>query len=120
MFLDPVIAYFEFDSANVSAEAALSLDEAASLYFSTEGAILFVEGYADTRGSVAANLRTSRRRAEAAARYLVERGVPEDAIEVEAYGETQLRVKTADGVSELQNRRVEVVVVGQAAGSPRP
>ncbi|OYX65981.1 MAG: flagellar motor protein MotB, partial [Sphingomonadales bacterium 32-64-17] len=36
------------------------------------------------------------------------RGIPAARISTEAFGETQNRVPTADGVRELQNRRVEV------------
>ena len=36
------------------------------------------------------------------------RGIPDGRISSEAFGESQLRVPTADGVRELQNRRVEV------------
>jgi outer membrane protein OmpA-like peptidoglycan-associated protein len=39
---------------------------------------------------------------------MVGRGINASNISTEGFGETNLRVPTADGVRELQNRRVEV------------
>ena len=48
------------------------------------------------------------RRADAVKAYLTARGIGGDKISTEAFGESRPRVDTADGVRELQNRRVEV------------
>ena len=40
--------------------------------------------------------------------YLTSHGVPDTVITSQAFGETMPRVPTADGVRELQNRRVEI------------
>ena len=56
------------------------------------------------------------RRTDAVTGYLTRSGVPPLAIEAEAYGEANPRVPTADGVRELQNRRVEI----RHGQSPRP
>ncbi|MFA7597294.1 MAG: flagellar motor protein MotB, partial [Novosphingobium sp.] len=47
--------------------------------------------------------------------YLTARGIPGDRITSEAFGEANPRVPTADGVRELQNRRVEITY-GPGAG----
>lgn len=104
----PAIAFFEFDSRAISPDAAALLDETASQIRGSGMRRLRVAGFADRTGTAAANLRMSRARAEAVAAYLRERGVPVDAITIEAYGETRPRVETADGVREIQNRRVEI------------
>jgi len=39
---------------------------------------------------------------------MVSRSIPASAISTQAFGETRSRVQTADGVRELQNRRVEI------------
>lgn len=104
----PAIAFFEFDSRAISPEAAALLDETASQILGSGVRRLRVAGFADRMGTAAVNLRMSRARAEAVAAYLRERGVPADAITIEAYGETRLRVDTPDGVREIQNRRVEI------------
>jgi outer membrane protein OmpA-like peptidoglycan-associated protein len=52
----------------------------------------------------------SLRRANAVKDALVREGVPAQAIAVIGRGEAGLLVKTADGVREPQNRRVEIVI----------
>ncbi|MBH5322023.1 OmpA family protein, partial [Aurantiacibacter sediminis] len=48
------------------------------------------------------------RRNDSVQAYLTSRGIPGGRIMSEAFGENDLRVPTADGVRELQNRRVEI------------
>lgn len=69
-----------------------------------------VAGHTDSTGTPAYNLALSRRRAEAVAAELVNRGVARQAIAIQAFGETKPLVATADGVREPQNRRVEIVL----------
>jgi outer membrane protein OmpA-like peptidoglycan-associated protein len=70
---------------------------------------VLVEGHADRSGPESYNLALSQRRAEAVAAALRARGVPGDAMSLQAFGETRPRVPTADGVREPQNRRVEIL-----------
>ena len=65
-------------------------------------------GHTDRSGSVAYNIGLAERRNASVTEYLASRGIPEMRIASEAFGESQPRVPTADGVRELQNRRVEV------------
>jgi outer membrane protein OmpA-like peptidoglycan-associated protein len=65
-------------------------------------------GHADRSGSAQYNVGLSQRRADAVRSYMTARGVPDTRISTEAFGETMPRVPTADGVRELQNRRVEI------------
>ena len=39
---------------------------------------------------------------------LASKGIPDGVMTTEAFGETRPRVETADGVREVQNRRVEI------------
>ena len=65
-------------------------------------------GYTDTSGTPRYNLGLSQRRADAVKGYMSSHGVSDGVITTQAFGETNLRVQTADGVRELQNRRVEI------------
>ena len=65
-------------------------------------------GHTDTSGSTQYNMGLAQRRNSSVRDYLSARGIPDGRISSEAFGESQLRVPTADGVRELQNRRVEV------------
>jgi outer membrane protein OmpA-like peptidoglycan-associated protein len=40
--------------------------------------------------------------------YLAGRGIPDGVMTTEAFGESRPLIETADGVSEPQNRRVEI------------
>jgi outer membrane protein OmpA-like peptidoglycan-associated protein len=68
-----------------------------------------IAGHADRSGPEAYNQVLSERRARNVAQALGERGIPASTMGVEAYGESQPRVPTDDGVREPQNRRVEIV-----------
>jgi outer membrane protein OmpA-like peptidoglycan-associated protein len=68
-----------------------------------------VAGHADRSGTEAYNEALSEGRAQIVARALVQRGVPEQAIDVEWFGEQRPRVPTPDGQREPRNRRVEIV-----------
>jgi outer membrane protein OmpA-like peptidoglycan-associated protein len=65
-------------------------------------------GYADRSGSTQYNVGLSERRNGSVRSYLGGRGIADSAISSQAFGESNPRVPTADGVRELQNRRVEI------------
>lgn len=65
-------------------------------------------GHTDRSGSTTYNMGLAERRNASVNEYLAGRGIPADRISSEAFGESQPRVATEDGVRELQNRRVEV------------
>jgi outer membrane protein OmpA-like peptidoglycan-associated protein len=104
----PYIVFFEFDSADISAEAATILNNAVSAYGNCGSARVMLAGHTDTSGSAQYNVGLAERRNTAVRGYMAGRGVPDGQIMGEAFGETQPRVPTADGVREAQNRRVEV------------
>ncbi|MBS29064.1 MAG: hypothetical protein CL566_09130 [Alphaproteobacteria bacterium] len=69
-----------------------------------------VSGYTDSIGSAASNERLSERRASVVAAALRIRGIDRKAIKTGGYGEEFQAKRTADGVAEAKNRRVEVSV----------
>ena len=106
----PYIVFFDFDKSNITPEAAGILDNAISAYAnpSCNSVPIMLAGHTDTSGSKSYNVGLSQRRNASAQAYLVSRNVPASAISAQAFGETKLRVQTADGVREPQNRRVEI------------
>ena len=92
----------------ITSEAAATLDSAVSAYSSCNSVPIMVAGYADRSGSDQYNQGLSERRGAAVQAYLVSRGLPSGSISTRGFGETNPRVPTADGVRELQNRRVEI------------
>ncbi len=103
------VVFFAWDRADITPVAATILDQVASDFARGEVPRIILSGHTDTTGTADYNLRLSERRARAAAAELTARGVPAEAIEVTWFGETDLRVPTADGVREPQNRRVEML-----------
>lgn len=102
------LVFFEFDRANLTPEAQSVLNQAAASAGNQRPTVINVTGHADRAGSDDYNMRLSMRRADAVAGYLESQGVPRSAMAVEAEGESQPLVPTADGVREPQNRRVMI------------
>ena len=104
----PFIVFFEWDKSDITPEAASILDNAVTQYQSCGNAQVMLAGYTDTSGTSKYNVGLSQRRADAVKAYMSSKSVPDTVITTNAFGETNLRVQTADGVREVQNRRVEV------------
>ena len=103
------VVFFAWDRADITPVAATILDQVASDFERGQVPRIVLAGHTDTTGTAEYNMGLSERRARAAAAELIARGVPAEAIEVTWFGETQLRVPTADEVREPQNRRVEML-----------
>ncbi|MCE7797757.1 OmpA family protein, partial [Sphingobium sufflavum] len=104
----PYIVFFEWDRSDVTPDAATILDNAVSAYANCGNAQVLLAGHADKSGTPKYNLGLSERRNTAVRGYLSSKGIPDGVISSEAFGESRPRVETADGVRELQNRRVEI------------
>lgn len=104
---------FEIEIASRDAEhfEVDVLDNAVELFRASGGGRLLISGFSDSSGRSAVNMRVSEMRTRSAATYLSARGIPSTAIITEAFGETRPRVDTADGVREVQNRRVEITAI---------
>ena len=100
--------FFDHDESYITADAAGILDNAVRAYANCGTAAVMLAGHADRSGNVTYNVGLSERRNAEVQAYLTGRGIPEDRISSEAFGESQPRVATDDGVREIQNRRVEV------------
>ncbi|MBA4755548.1 MAG: OmpA family protein [Sphingobium sp.] len=104
----PYIVFFEWDKSDVTPDAATILDNAVSAYSNCGSAQVMLAGYADKSGSASYNVGLSQRRADAVKAYMASKGIPDGVMTTQAFGESNPRVETADGVRELQNRRVEI------------
>lgn len=104
----PYIVFFNWDESDITPDAATILDNAVSAYANCGSASVMLAGHTDTSGTPAYNIGLAERRNASVRDYLSARGVPDGRITSQAFGESQLRVPTADGVRELQNRRVEI------------
>ena len=91
------------DSEKVLPKIIAAVRERKSMY-------IYVIGHADTMGTKEWNMDLSRRRAIAVKDLLVRGGVAANTIWIKYHGEENPLFPTADGVWELKNRRIEVVV----------
>jgi OmpA-OmpF porin, OOP family len=104
----PYIVFFEWDKSDITPEAGSILDNAVTAYGDCGQAQVMLAGHADKSGTPKYNLGLSQRRNDAVQSYLTGKGIPGGVITTKAFGEGAPRVETADGVRELQNRRVEI------------
>ena len=103
----PTLIFFDWGKSELSGDAKASLDKVAQRYRQGPRPMT-IDGHSDRSGASASNLVSSRYRAAIARDYLVGVGVPAAAVTIRAYGETWPIITTADGVREVQNRRVEI------------
>ena len=104
------MVFFDWDRANLSAQALTTIKQAAGAYKQKGNARITATGHTDTSGAPAYNMALSLRRANAVKDALVREGVPATAIAVVGRGEQGLLVQTGPNVREPQNRRVEIVI----------
>ena len=104
----PYIVFFDWDQSDITPEAASVLNSAVTAYRDCGNASVMLAGHTDRSGTVTYNQGLAERRNASVRDYMTGRGIPSARISSEAFGESQPRVPTADGVRELQNRRVEV------------
>jgi len=104
---------FASGSASINPGFYPTLDAVAESLIKYPNSLIDVYGFTDTTGSDALNQRLSEQRAQAVADYLSARGVARSRFATRGFGESydQLRIKTADGVAEPLNRRVEIKII---------
>jgi outer membrane protein OmpA-like peptidoglycan-associated protein len=78
------------------------------------GLNLEIEGHTDSVGGDAFNQRLSEQRADTVRGYLVEQGVPAEAVVAHGFGKDRPVASNATAAGRQQNRRVELVVSGAA------
>jgi outer membrane protein OmpA-like peptidoglycan-associated protein len=78
---------------------------------------LQVEGHTDSVGSDDYNQQLSEKRAGAVRDYLIQQGISADAIEARGFGKTEPVASNDTPEGRQQNRRVEMVISGDAIGN---
>lgn len=113
-FGDPsqFIVYFDFDRSNIRESERAVIARAIAYARRTKATSVRVIGHADRSGSDQYNVGLSNRRARSVADALRRAG-----IQVEARGESDPAVPTADGVRHQANRRAAIIIVESATGA---
>ncbi|MFD1216188.1 MULTISPECIES: OmpA family protein [Microbulbifer] len=99
---------FEFNSARLTPNAEMELDQVVRSLRSQPGSRVEVAGHTDSKGNDGYNLRLSRERAESVRKYLVRGGIDSARISARGYGETQPIATNATEEGRAMNRRVEM------------
>ncbi|MFU8803361.1 MAG: peptidoglycan-associated lipoprotein Pal, partial [Bradymonadaceae bacterium] len=101
--------YFPYDSTEISEDSQKALEENIRWLRANPDSTIVLEGHTDERGTPEYNLALGERRAHHIRRYLVQRGVNDQRLQILSYGEEK---PVAFGQSEsdfARNRRVEFI-----------
>ncbi len=113
--LEPV--FFDFDKYYIRKKDAVpTLDSLASIMKTYPTLYIQLEGNTDSRGSRKYNVALSTNRAKSARKYLIKKGIDENRLSTDWFGEEKLANNCADNVvcpeaDHQINRRVDVVPV---------
>ena len=94
------------------------LAKVAGILIAYPGLNIEVGGYTDNVGGDAMNQKLSENRAGAVRDYLVQQGVTTNSVTSKGYGNTLPVASNDNSAGRQENRRVELVVSGDAIGSP--
>jgi outer membrane protein OmpA-like peptidoglycan-associated protein len=100
--------YFDFKSARLRADAARTLQDNAAAMTRTDAWTILVTGYADIQGPPTYNRMLAQRRAEAVKQFLVELGVPAEAVKVVTLGQEATLCDDPGKECQQLNRRVHL------------
>ena len=108
-----------FDSGQYTLKpgAREKLAKIGGIILAHQGLKLQIEGHTDSIGGDELNQRLSERRASSVRDYLVSQGVSMDAVTARGFGKSQPVTDNTTAVGRQQNRRVELVVSGEAIGT---
>ncbi|MEX1001454.1 MAG: DUF5723 family protein [Crocinitomicaceae bacterium] len=102
---------FETAKAVILEESFESLEELAELMIRKPEWRLKIAGHTDSQGAAQNNLILSKKRAESVKEFLVQRGVTEDRLIVQYFGEEQPIATNDTAEGRQQNRRVEMTLI---------
>jgi peptidoglycan-associated lipoprotein len=106
------IVFFEFDSDEITSDAAELLRLKAAVLGANPNVRLRIEGHADQRGSTEYNLALGQRRAEAVRVFLADYGVDTSRFATISYGKERPLMEGNDEFTWSRNRRAEFAVIG--------
>jgi outer membrane protein OmpA-like peptidoglycan-associated protein len=93
------------------------LAKVSGILLSYPGLTLEVEGFTDNTGTEPFNQKLSEQRAQAVRDYLISQGIPSARVTAKGLGETMPVASNDTPAGRQQNRRVELIVSGDAIGT---
>jgi outer membrane protein OmpA-like peptidoglycan-associated protein len=118
------LVFFDLDSTEIKPQAMPIIREAVKDFHEDQERVgqplrLEIIGHTDRSGSAAHNRKLAEKRACAVADVLIRLGIPSDRLDVGGAPNTY-RIATAEGVREIQNRFVEMVIGDPMVGITTP
>ncbi len=107
---------FDFNKYTLKPEARERLAKVSGILLAYPNLKLQVEGYTDNIGSDQYNQKLSQERADSVRDFLVQQSVPDSNITAQGYGESHPVADNSTSSGRAQNRRVQLVVSGNAIG----
>jgi outer membrane protein OmpA-like peptidoglycan-associated protein len=107
---------FETDKYALRAVARERLSKIAGIVLANPDLHLVAEGHTDSVGTEAHNQQLSEQRAGSVRDYLLKQGIPSASVTSHGFGKTQPVASNDNAAGRQQNRRVELVVTGDAIG----
>lgn len=114
------VIHFDYDQAEILPQDAANLDRKAAIMTANPELQIRIAGHADERGSDEYNLALGNRRAAAAKRYLVNKGVADARISIVSYGEERPVAMGDNEAAWAQNRRDEFEITAGAESLMAP
>jgi OOP family OmpA-OmpF porin len=111
---------FKFDSSAIEPASEPILAQAVSALEAAKAVQVTVVGHTDSVGTEDYNAHLAERRANAVVEYLVAHGVAGNRLSAEGRGEREPVQSNDTAAGRYENRRVELHVVGAAAGNGTP
>ncbi len=110
------VIYFDYNKYNIRKDSEIEVEKIIAAMEKYPSLTIKVNAHTDSRGKDSYNLWLSQKRAEATVAYMVKKGIAEDRLSSEGFGETKLINDCANGVEcspakhEL-NRRSEFIIL---------
>jgi outer membrane protein OmpA-like peptidoglycan-associated protein len=108
---------FDFGSYTLKPGAREKLAKISGIVLAHPGLTLQIEGHTDSVGTDEFNQQLSERRADSVRDFLAENGVPASSITARGFGKAQPVASNDTAEGRQRNRRVELVVNGDAIGN---
>jgi len=108
---------FDFNKYTLRPAAREKLAKISGIILSHPGLRLEVDGYTDSIGTDAYNLKLSDERAGTVQQYLVQQGLAQDNVTAKGFGKDDPVASNSTASGRQANRRVELVVSGEIIGT---
>jgi OmpA-OmpF porin, OOP family len=102
---------FEKGKDKLLSESYSELDNIYKMLSEHQQMVIQLEGHTDNAGSAAANLKLSEGRVNTVKKYLIEKGIKKNRIEIKAYGGSKPIANNSTEEGRVKNRRVEIRIL---------